>query len=126
VRLETILSGKDILELQRLVRRVPVTDHVVRYAVRLARASRPGDGTAPDFVTRWLSWGAGPRASQYLILGAKARAVLLGRYAPGIDDVRAVAPAVIRHRLVTNFNAEADGVKTSRIVEDLLATVAAE
>jgi MoxR-like ATPase len=89
--------------------------------VRLVRATRPTETSAPDFVRRWLAWGAGPRASQYLILGAKTRAVLHGRYAPGVDDVRAVAPAVLRHRLVTNFNAEADGVKTDRIVSDLLA-----
>src|SRR5262249_29856237 len=113
-RLGAVLNGGEILELQRLVRRVPVSEHVVRYAVRLARATRPGDPNAPDFVTRWLSWGAGPRASQYLILGAKARAVLQGRYAPGIEDVRAVAPVVIRHRLVTNFNAEADGGRADR------------
>jgi MoxR-like ATPase len=96
---------------------------VVRYAVKLVRATRPTEPGAPDFVQRWLSWGAGPRASQYLILGAKTRAVLHGRYAPGVDDVRAVAPAVLRHRLVTNFNAEADGVKSDRIVSDLLAAV---
>jgi MoxR-like ATPase len=77
-------------------------------------------------VHKWLSWGAGPRASQYMILGAKTRAVLHGRFAPGVDDVRAVAPAVLRHRLVTNFNAEADGVKTDRIVADLLAAVGAD
>jgi MoxR-like ATPase len=119
-RLEPVLSGADILELQRLVRRVPASEHVVRYAVELARSTRPGDPKAPEFVNRWLTWGAGPRASQYMILGAKTRAVLHGRFAPGVDDVRAVAPAVLRHRLVTNFNAEADGVKPDRIVADLL------
>src|SRR5262245_17775246 len=119
-KLEARLSGGDIMELQRLVRRGPVSEHVVRYAVELARATRPGTPTAPDFVTRWLAWGAGPRASQYLILGAKTRAVLHGRFAPGIEDVRAVAPAVLRHRLVTNFNAEADGVRPDRIVADPL------
>jgi MoxR-like ATPase len=120
-RLEPVLSGADILELQRLVRRVPASEHVVRYAVQLARSTRPGDPKAPEFVDRWLTWGAGPRASQYMILGAKTRAVLHGRFAPGVEDVRAVAPAVLRHRLVTNFNAEADGVKPDRIVADLLA-----
>ena len=121
VKLEPMLSGPEIQELQRLVRRVPVADHVVRYAVELARATRPGGEGAPDYVSRWLAWGAGPRASQYLILGAKTRAILHGRYAPGVEDVRAVAPAVLRHRLVTNFNAEADGVRPDRIVADLLA-----
>jgi MoxR-like ATPase len=120
-RLEPVLSGADILELQRLVRRVPASEHVVRFAVELARSTRPGDPKAPDFVNRWLAWGAGPRASQYLILGAKTRAVLHGRFAPGVEDVRAVAPAVLRHRLVTNFNAEADGVRPDRIVNDLLS-----
>jgi MoxR-like ATPase len=123
--LERVLRAHDILELQQLVRRVPVTEHVVRYAVRLARATRGGDG-APDFVRQWVSWGAGPRASQYLVLGAKTRAVLHGRYAPGIEDVRAVAPAVLRHRVVTNFTAEAEGVKPDRIVSDLVAGVPAD
>jgi MoxR-like ATPase len=120
--LERVLSGQDILELQRLIRRVPATEHVVRYAVRLARATRGREG-APDFVRQWVSWGAGPRASQYLVLGAKTRAVLHGRFAPGIEDVRAVAPAVLRHRIVTNFTAEAEGVRPDRIIEDLLKTV---
>jgi MoxR-like ATPase len=120
--LERVLSGQDILELQKLIRRVPATEHVVRYAVRLARATRGREG-APDFVRQWVSWGAGPRASQYLVLGAKTRAVLHGRFAPGIEDVRAVAPAVLRHRIVTNFTAEAEGVRPDRIIEDLLKTV---
>jgi len=120
--LDHVLSGQDILDLQKLIRRVPATEHVVRYAVRLARATRGREG-APDFVRQWVSWGAGPRASQYLVLGAKTRAVLHGRYAPGIEDVRAVAPAVLRHRIVTNFTAEAEGVRPDRIIEDLLKTV---
>jgi MoxR-like ATPase len=130
-RLERVLGAADILELQKLIRRVPVADHVVRYAVRLARATRgrgPGDagGAVPDFVQQWVSWGAGPRASQYLVLGAKTRAVMAGRYAPGIEDVRAVAPAVLRHRIVTNFTAEAEGIKPERIISDLLASVPTE
>jgi MoxR-like ATPase len=124
-KLERVLTGADILALQKLIRRVPVADHVVRYAVRLARATR-GREDAPDFVRQWVSWGAGPRASQYLVLGAKTRAVLLGRFAPGIEDVRAVAPAVLRHRIVTNFTAEAEGVRTERIIADLLASVPSE
>jgi len=130
-RLERVLGAADILELQKLIRRVPVADHVVRYAVRLARATRgrgPGDAGsgAPEFVQQWVSWGAGPRASQYLVLGAKTRAVMAGRYAPGIEDVRAVAPAVLRHRIVTNFTAEAEGIKPERIINDLLASVPTE
>jgi MoxR-like ATPase len=130
-RLERVLGASDILELQRLIRRVPVADHVVRYAVRLARATRGGTagerGSEPaDFVKQWVSWGAGPRASQYLVLGAKTRAVLLGRFAPGVEDVQAVAPAVLRHRIVTNFTAEAEGIKPDRIVQDLLRHIPVE
>jgi len=124
-KLERVLGAADILELQKLIRRVPAGEHVVRYAVRLARASRGREG-APDFVKQWVSWGAGPRASQYLVLGAKTRAVLLGRFAPGIEDVKAVAPSVLRHRIVTNFTAEAEGIKPERIIEDLLKTVPTE
>ncbi|MGH7724874.1 MAG: AAA family ATPase [Candidatus Eiseniibacteriota bacterium] len=123
--LSRVLGPADILELQGLVRRVPVADHVVRYAVKLARATRP-EGEAPDFVKSWVTWGAGPRASQFLVLGAKTRAILNGRFAPGIDDVRAVAPMVLRHRIVTNFNAEAEGVKVDRVVADLMKVVPAE
>ncbi|MEY4071148.1 MAG: ATPase RavA [Candidatus Eisenbacteria bacterium] len=123
--IEKVLDAARILELQALVRRVPVTDHVVRYAVRLARATRGGDD-APAFVRQWVSWGAGPRASQFLVLGAKARAVLHGRFTPGIEDVRAVAPSVLRHRVVTNFTAEAEGVKPDRIIADLVAGTPAE
>jgi MoxR-like ATPase len=125
-QLERVLGGADILALQGLVRRVPVADHVVRYAVSLARATRPGEEGVPDFIRNWVTWGAGPRASQFLVLGAKTRAVLHGRYAPGIEDVRAVAPMVLRHRLVTNFNAEAEGVKIDRVVADLLQAVPAD
>ena len=123
--LERVLGATDILALQKLVRRVPVADHVVRYAVRLARATRGREG-APEFVKQWVSWGAGPRASQYLVLGAKTRAVLEGRFAPGIDDVRAVAASVLRHRIVTNFSAEAEGIKPDRIIQDLLTSVPTE
>jgi MoxR-like ATPase len=130
-QLEHVLGAEDILELQRLVRRVPASEHVVRYAVRLARATRGrtadgGENGAPEFVRQWVSWGAGPRASQYLVLGAKTRAVLHGRFAPGIEDVQAVAPAVLRHRIVTNFTAEAEGVKPERIIQDLLKSVPVE
>ena len=124
--IQRVLGADDIVALQGLVRRVPVAEHVVRYAVRLARATRPEEGEAPQFIKNWVTWGAGPRASQYLVLGAKARAALAGRYAPGIEDVRAIAQLVLRHRVVTNFNAEADGVKTDRIVEDLMKAVPAE
>jgi len=130
-KLDHVLSGAEIVELQKLIRRVPVADHVVRYAVRLARATRAaaaadGGPPPPEFVRQWVSWGAGPRASQYLVLGAKTRAVLLGRLVPGIDDVKAVAPSVLRHRIVTNFTAEAEGVKPDRIIDELLKHVPVE
>ena len=121
--LEVVLTAADIMELQKLVRRVPVPRHVVEYAVRLARATRPGKGDVPGFITDWVSWGAGPRASQYLILGAKTRAILQGRYAPAVDDVRKVAKPVLRHRIVTNFNAEAEGVNTIDITKRLLEEI---
>jgi len=118
--LQTILTGDEIMDLQRLVRRVPVPDHVLEFAIRLARSTRPSEG-GPDYVRNWVSWGAGPRASQYLILGAKTRAILRGKYAPETEDVRAVAQPVLRHRIVTNFNAEADGVSAADVVERLVA-----
>ncbi len=109
------------MEIQSLVRKVPVSENVLAYAVRLARASREG---AIEGVGEYLSWGAGPRAGQYLVLGAKARAVMQSRTTPDIEDVRAVAYPVLRHRLVTNFHAEADGVTTDELVRRLLDTVA--
>ncbi len=121
-QLAAVLNAREIVELQQLVRRIPVAEHVLAYAVRLARASRP-DAAAPDFVREFVAWGAGPRAGQYLVLGAKALAALEGRAAPGIEDVRLVAPSVLRHRLVTNFNAEAEGVDADAVVARLLAGV---
>jgi MoxR-like ATPase len=120
--LKVILNAAEILELQRMVRRVPAADHVIDFAVKLARSTRPTDEVAPKFVKDWVSWGSGPRASQYLILGAKTRAVLNGKYAPETEDVKAIAAPVLRHRIVTNFNAEADGVTTDDIVDKLLET----
>ncbi len=119
--LRVILKAADIIALQELVRRVPVADNVIRYAVRLARSTRPGSGHAPAFIREWITWGAGPRASQYLILGAKTRAILHGRPTPDIADVHALAKPVLRHRLVANFNAEAEGVTTSQIIDRLIA-----
>jgi MoxR-like ATPase len=118
--LKTVLDAKRIIELQELVRQVPVADLVVDYAVKLARQTRPNVDGAPKFIDEWISWGAGPRASQYLILGAKTRALLDGRATPDLDDVRAVAKPVLRHRLVTNFAAEAEGVNALEIVNRLL------
>lgn len=118
--IEKRLHAEDIIYFQDLVRRVPVADAVVHYAVQLVGKTRPGSPGAPKFIQDWLSWGAGPRASQYLILGAKSRAILDGRYTPDIDDVRAVVKPVLRHRLVTSFNAEADGMTSIDIIQRLL------
>jgi MoxR-like ATPase len=115
-----ILSGADILELQEIVRKVPVADHVTHYAVRLVRMTRRGKDEVPDFIRDYVSWGAGPRATQYLVLAAKARAVLHGRYYVSIDDIRSVAGPVLRHRIITNFNAEAEGIKPDDIVQRLI------
>ena len=120
VQLKSTLSGDDILALQDIVRRVPVGDHVFEYAAAIARATRPNEPEAPKFVKECVSWGAGPRASQYLILGAKARAALHGRNYATTDDVGAVARPVLRHRILTNFNAEAEGITSDKIVERLL------
>ncbi len=118
--LQVILEKEDILKLQDLVRRVPVSDHVVSYAVELVSKTRPVTNGAPKYIQDWISWGAGPRASQYLVLGAKTRAILEGRPTPDITDIKAVAKPVLRHRLVTNFSAEADGVGTVEIIDRLL------
>src|SRR3954469_1195249 len=120
--LRKVLSPERILDLQELVLRVPVADHVLKYAVALCRASRPGP-EAPEHIRKYVSWGAGPRASQNLILAAKARAVLNGRYACSVEDVRALAMPVLVHRIVRNFHAEADGVGARAVVEQLLATL---
>ncbi len=119
-QLNHVLTGNQITMYQELVRRVPVADNVIEYAVRLSTRSRPKSSEAPKFVNDWLSWGAGPRASQYLILGAKTRSLLTGRHTPDIDDVRQMAGPVLRHRIVPNFNAEADGVSAIDIVDRLV------
>jgi MoxR-like ATPase len=119
--LRRILSAKEIIDFQDLIRRVPVADNVIEYAVTLVDRTRPTVPTAPDFVKNWIRWGAGPRASQYLILGAKTRAVLSGRHTPDLDDVKTLAPPVLRHRIVTSFNAEAEGVSAIQIIERLVS-----
>ena len=111
-----LIDTEEILSLQDLVRRIPAADDVVGYAVDLARKTRPDEPGAPEYIKEWVKWGAGPRASQYLILGAKAKAALNGRFAPSRDDVRAVAMLVLRHRLVTTFAAEAEGIFAPDIV----------
>jgi MoxR-like ATPase len=123
VDLRFVLGAKDILGIQKIIRRVPISEHVIDYAVSLARATRPGTPDAPQFINEWLTWGAGPRAAQYLVLGAKARAIFAGRLNVTCDDIRKVARPVLRHRLFTNFNADAEGMTAEKIVERLLATV---
>ena len=120
-QLNIVLKKDEIISLQNLVRRVPVADNVISYVVNLVNKTRPNNGTSPQYIRDWISWGAGPRASQYLIMGAKTNAILHGRFSPEIDDVIKVAKPVLRHRLITNFNAEADGIKTTDIVDKLIS-----
>ncbi|MCR4411277.1 MAG: MoxR family ATPase, partial [Thermoguttaceae bacterium] len=121
--IQPVLQGRDVLWIQQLVRQVPASQHMVDYAVDLVRATRPKEPPSPDFVKKWLAWGAGPRAAQNLILTAKARAILHGRFAVTADDIRAVAYPVLRHRIFTNFNADAEGVDVDQVIEKLLTTV---
>jgi MoxR-like ATPase len=120
VQLRKVLNAAQVQEMQELVRRVPVADSAVDLAVALARRTRPTDVSAPESVKKWVSWGAGPRASQSLVLGAKARALLSGRFAAAAEDVKAVAKPVLRHRVVMNFQAEAEGVGADDLIEKLL------
>jgi MoxR-like ATPase len=120
---EPVLSAADILHVQKILRKLPVSDHVVDYAVSLARATRPNEPHTPSFINDWLTWGAGPRAAQYLVLGAKAHALLNGRLNISCDDVRKVAKPVLRHRLFTNFNADAEGIGPDAVVDKLISVV---
>lgn len=126
VSTERTLNAREVLELQEIVRRVPCADHVMRYAMRLVRATRVDQGPTAKFIKDYVAWGAGPRASQYLVLAGKARAILKGRYYVSMDDLRAVAPAVLRHRILTNFNAEADGVHSDKIIQQLIESLPAD
>jgi MoxR-like ATPase len=119
------ISGEDILEFQRIARQVPAAEAVIQYAVRLVHASRPQNESSPQFIKDWISWGAGIRASQNLILAGKVRALLLGRYNVSYGDVRALAPSVLRHRILLNFHAEAERVTTDDVIQRLLDEVPA-
>ena len=119
-RLDKVISQQDLLAFQDLVRRVPVAENVIEFAVDLVGSTRPKSPKAPNYINEWIEWGAGPRASQYLILGAKAKAILDGRPTPDIADVKALALPVMRHRIITNFNAEAEGLSTDDILLKLL------
>ena len=123
--LTPVLTGDEILSVQRLVRRVPIAEEVARYAVRLVDASRPGQPHTPEFIGKWVKWGASLRASQALVLGGKARALIHGRYHVSVTDIRALAPAILRHRIVTNFYAESDCADADSIITRLLDTVPA-
>ena len=120
VDVEPVLSPEEIVYFQQLVRRVPVSDHVYEYAVALSAKTRPGTPTAHEWANRYLSWGAGPRASQYLIIGAKANALLTGKYSPDIEDVKKVAIPIFRHRIIRNYAAEAEGVSIEAIINELM------
>ncbi len=119
-KLEKVIGAQEILYFQDLIRRIPIPDNVLQYAVSLASKTRPTTAAATKDVNAYLSWGAGPRASQYLVVGAKCHAVLNGKYSPDIEDVKAVAMPILRHRLVRNYRAEADGVSIEKIVNDLV------
>tara|TARA_R110002072_G_scaffold287242_2_gene452757 strand:- start:114266 stop:115312 length:1047 start_codon:yes stop_codon:yes gene_type:complete len=118
--IKPVLTGEEIIELQNLVRQVPVTDHVVDYALALVRQTRIGEPGAPDFVNEWLSWGAGPRAVQFLLLGGKARALLQGRSHVSTEDIAHLARPVLRHRIVTNFSAESEGISPDQVIDRLV------
>ena len=120
IELNSILSTEEILFYQDLVRRIPVSDNVLEYAVKLAVKTRANSGHAPEMVKKYLAWGAGPRASQFLVLGAKCHAAIRGKYSPDIEDVNAVATAILRHRIIRNYKAEAEGISVEKIIDSLL------
>lgn len=120
ISLRKILNVEDIIYFQQLIRNIPVTSNVLEYAVSLAARTRPGTAKASDLADRFLNWGAGPRASQFMILGAKCHAVISGKYSPDIEDVRAVAEPILRHRLLRNYKAEAEGISTEELIKNLL------
>ena len=119
-KVEKVFSKESIIGFQDLVFRVPISDNVVNYAVKLASSTRPNEDTGNEYVKKWVEWGAGPRASQYLVLGAKAKALLDGRPTPSIEDIQLLAPEILRHRILPNFNAEAEGIKVDDIVNQLI------
>ena len=121
--LQKVINGEKILQIQELVRRVPASSHVIGYAVKLVRASRPKGPNVLPFVKEWVEWGAGPRASQHLILAAKARSIMNGRYVASVEDVKAVVPSILRHRIITNFKAQAEEIGSLDIIDRLLGEI---
>jgi len=117
--LKKVLTAEEIINFQQLVRKVPVAENVIEFAVKIANMTRPSNGNSPQFIKDWITWGAGPRASQYMILAAKTKAVIEGRYTPEIDDVKKAMLPVLRHRIITNFSAEAEGIKSLDVIERL-------
>jgi MoxR-like ATPase len=120
VQLQKIIHADDIQYFQKLIRDIPITDNVLEYAVKLAAKTRPNSEFATDTINKYISWGAGPRASQFLVLGAKCHAAVTGKYSPDIEDVKAVAEPILRHRIVRNYRAEAEGLSIEKIIKDLL------
>ena len=120
---EKVLSGEDIINMQQVVLRIPAADHVLQYARRLVQCTRPGRDDSPEHVARWVSWGAGPRAGIYLVQTAKAHAVLQGRYHVSCDDVAAVAAPVLRHRLLCNYAAQAEGMTSDKVIADIIKNI---
>jgi MoxR-like ATPase len=125
-RPERVLSAQDIIDMQEIVRRVPIASYVIRYAMKFTRLTRKDKEDVPDFIHDYVTWGAGPRATQFLVLGAKARALLHGRYYVSCEDIRAVAAPILRHRIITNFNAEAENLKTDDIIQRLIRSIPRE
>jgi MoxR-like ATPase len=121
--IQPLFTGEDVLAFHDIIRRVPIAEDVVRYAVKLAAASRPGQTGSPDFVNQWVSWGAGLRAAQFLVLGAKAKALLAGRAHVSIEDIRSLAHSTLRHRILVNYRAEAEGVTVGKVIDRLLESV---
>ena len=117
---EAVLSAEQVIEIQKVVRQVPVTDHVINYALALVRQTRVGEAGAPDWINEWLGWGAGPRAMQNLLVGGKARALLHGRSHVSTDDIKALAAPVLRHRITPNFTAESEGITSDKVIERLI------
>jgi MoxR-like ATPase len=121
--IEPLFTGEDVLRFHDIVRKVPIGEDLVRYAVRLAAASRPSQKDAPDFVKQWVSWGAGLRAAQFLVLGAKVRALLAGRAHVSAADIKALVHATFRHRILINYRAEAEGVTVERVIDRLVESI---
>jgi MoxR-like ATPase len=119
--LNKVINAKEIINFQDLVRKVPVAENVIKFAVEIVNRTRPTNNNSPEFIKHWISWGAGPRASQYLLLAAKTRAITQGRFTPNIDDIKSAMIPVLRHRIITNFNAEAEGISSIEVIKKLIA-----